>query len=188
MPAAKAEDFGNLGLWGRLRFGALGVHPNTIPNPQIVKPAAFAFGAGIFRRLHRRHLPPPSPPASPAVSLKLKLRRRVAATRVTCRPSKPTDLRSRTSSRRSATASSSSSVVVGLWVLSLMGNCFNFLTLFYICFVLLQTVPVLYEKYEDQVDAFAEKAEAELKKHYVVFNVKVLSKIPKGSLKYKKFA
>ncbi|KAG8362994.1 hypothetical protein BUALT_BualtUnG0015900 [Buddleja alternifolia] len=55
-------------------------------------------------------------------------------------------------------------------------------------FVLLQTVPVLYEKYEDQVDAFAEKAEAELKKHYVVFNVKVLSKIPKGSLKYKKFA
>ncbi|KAG8381219.1 hypothetical protein BUALT_Bualt06G0099400 [Buddleja alternifolia] len=78
-------------------------------------------------------------------------------------------------------------VIVGLWVLSLMGNCFNFLTLFYICFVLLHTVPVLYEKYEDQVDAFAEKAEAELKKQYAVFNVKVLSKIPKASLN-KKFA
>lgn len=47
-------------------------------------------------------------------------------------------------------------------------------------FVLLHTVPVLYEKYEDQVDAFAEKAECELKKQYAVFNVKVLSKLPKG--------
>ncbi|KAK6155624.1 hypothetical protein DH2020_009872 [Rehmannia glutinosa] len=45
-----------------------------------------------------------------------------------------------------------------------------------------------YEKYEDQVDAFAEKAEAELKKQYAVFNAKVLSKIPKGPLKDKKFA
>lgn len=50
----------------------------------------------------------------------------------------------------------------------------------YTGFVLLHTVPVLYEKYEDQVDAFAEKAECELKKQYAVFNVKVLSKLPKG--------
>lgn len=49
-------------------------------------------------------------------------------------------------------------------------------------------MPVLYEKYEDQVDAFAEKAEAEFKKQYAVFNVKVLSKIPKGQLKGKKLA
>ncbi|KAL3630987.1 Reticulon-like protein [Castilleja foliolosa] len=77
-------------------------------------------------------------------------------------------------------------VIAGLWVLSLLGSCMNFLTLFYICFVLLHTVPVLYEKYEDQVDAFAEKAEAELKKQYAVFDAKVLSKIPKGPLKDKK--
>ncbi|KAL2227011.1 UNVERIFIED_CONTAM: Reticulon-like protein B1 [Sesamum indicum] len=79
-------------------------------------------------------------------------------------------------------------VIAGLWVFSILGGCLNFLTLFYICFVLLLTVPVLYEKYEDKVDAFAEKAEAELKKQYAVFNVKVLSKIPKGPLKDKKFA
>ncbi|GFP81036.1 reticulon-like protein b2 [Phtheirospermum japonicum] len=79
-------------------------------------------------------------------------------------------------------------VIAGLWVLSVLGSCMNFLTLFYICFVLLHTVPVLYEKYEDQVDAFAEKAEAELKKQYAVFDAKVLSKIPKGPLKDKKFA
>lgn len=55
-------------------------------------------------------------------------------------------------------------------------------------FVLLHTVPVLYEKYEDKVDGFAEKAEAEFEKQYAVFNVKVLSKIPKGPLKGKKLA
>lgn len=49
-------------------------------------------------------------------------------------------------------------------------------------------MPVLYETYEDQVDAFAEKAEAEIKKQYAVFNVKVLSKIPKGPLKTMKLA
>lgn len=53
-------------------------------------------------------------------------------------------------------------------------------------FVTLHTVPVLYEKYEDKVDAFAEKAESEFKKHYAVIHAKYLSKIPKGPLKDKK--
>lgn len=52
-------------------------------------------------------------------------------------------------------------------------------------FVLLHTVPVLYEKYEDKVDPFAEKAMIEIKKQYLVFDAKVLSKIPKGPLKGK---
>ncbi|XP_077212444.1 reticulon-like protein B2 [Tasmannia lanceolata] len=77
-------------------------------------------------------------------------------------------------------------VIAGLWVLSIVGSCCNFLTLFYIVFVLLHTVPVLYEKYEVQVDSFAEKAMAELKKQYAVFDAKVLSKIPRGPLKDKK--
>ncbi|XP_042505321.1 reticulon-like protein B2 [Macadamia integrifolia] len=79
-------------------------------------------------------------------------------------------------------------VIAGLWVLSIVGSCFNFLTLFYIAFVVLHTVPVLYEKYEDQVDSFAEKAMVEIKKQYVVFDAKVLSKIPRGPLKDKKKA
>ncbi|OAY77459.1 Reticulon-like protein B1 [Ananas comosus] len=77
-------------------------------------------------------------------------------------------------------------VIAGLWVLSVIGSCCNFLTLFYIAFVLLHTVPVLYEKYEDKVDAFAEKATAEFKKHYAVVHAKCLSKIPKGPSKDKK--
>ena len=53
-------------------------------------------------------------------------------------------------------------------------------------FVLLHTVPVFYEKYEDKVDSFSEKAIIEIKKQYAVFDEKVLSKIPKGPLKEKK--
>ncbi|CAL9149493.1 unnamed protein product [Musa hybrid cultivar] len=77
-------------------------------------------------------------------------------------------------------------VIVGLWVLSVIGNCCNFLTLFYIAFVILHTVPFLYDKYEDQVDSFAEKATVEFKKHYAVIHAKYLSKIPRGPLKDKK--
>ncbi|XP_073130354.1 reticulon-like protein B3 [Henckelia pumila] len=71
-------------------------------------------------------------------------------------------------------------VIAGLWILSSLGSCCNFLTLFYIGIILLHTVPVIYEKYDDKIDAFAEKAEAELKIQYAAFNVKVLSKLPKG--------
>ncbi|CAK9156713.1 unnamed protein product [Ilex paraguariensis] len=79
-------------------------------------------------------------------------------------------------------------VIAGLWVLSIVGTWCNFLTLFYISFVLLHTLPVLYEKYEDKIDPFAEKAMVEIKKQYAVFDAKVLSKIPRGPLKDKKKA
>ncbi|KAL2902693.1 Reticulon-like protein B2 [Bienertia sinuspersici] len=68
-------------------------------------------------------------------------------------------------------------VIAGLWFFSILGS-----------FVMLHTLPVLYEKYEDQVDAFAEKAMIEIKKQYAVFDAKVLSKIPRGPLKDKKTA
>ncbi|KAJ0265610.1 Reticulon-like protein B4 [Hirschfeldia incana] len=81
-------------------------------------------------------------------------------------------------------------VVAGLWVLSKVGSSCNFLTLVYIATVLLFTVPVLYEKYEDKVDAFGEKAMKEIKKQYAVLDEKVLSKvmskIPRGAFNKKK--
>ncbi|CAD6271509.1 unnamed protein product [Miscanthus lutarioriparius] len=77
-------------------------------------------------------------------------------------------------------------VIAGLWILSVLGSCCNFLTLSYIVFMVLYTVPVLYEKHEDKVDAFGEKAMVELKKYYAIFDEKCLSKIPKGPLKDKK--
>ncbi|CAN1237469.1 Reticulon-like protein B5 [Linum grandiflorum] len=71
-------------------------------------------------------------------------------------------------------------VVAGLWVTSILGSCCNFLTLFYTAFVLLHTVPLVYEKYEHKIDPMAEKATIEIKKQYAVFDAKVLSKIPKS--------
>lgn len=60
----------------------------------------------------------------------------------------------------------------------------DFLNILFAAFVLLHTVPVLYDKYEDKIDPLAEKALIEFKKQYAVFDAKVLSKvlskIPKG--------
>ena len=53
-------------------------------------------------------------------------------------------------------------------------------------FVMLHTVPLVYEKHDAQIDAVAEKAWIEFKKQYAVFDEKVLSKIPKGPMKEKK--
>ncbi|XP_024009785.1 reticulon-like protein B7 isoform X1 [Eutrema salsugineum] len=64
--------------------------------------------------------------------------------------------------------------LIGLWLVSIIGNWFSFLSLLYICFVFIHTVPMLYEKYEDEIDPIAEKAVIEMKKHYQVFKAKVL--------------
>ncbi|CAN1309076.1 Reticulon-like protein B5 [Linum perenne] len=69
-------------------------------------------------------------------------------------------------------------VIAGLWLTSILGSCCNFLTLFYTAFVLLHTVPLIYEKYDHKIDPLAEKATIEIKKQYTVFDAKVLSKIP----------
>ncbi|KAK4486482.1 hypothetical protein RD792_009164 [Penstemon davidsonii] len=71
------------------------------------------------------------------------------------------------------------STIAGLWVLSIVGSCCDLLTLMYTITVLLFTMPLTYEKYEDQVDSFAEKALGGLEKQYAVFESKVLSKIPR---------
>lgn len=75
------------------------------------------------------------------------------------------------------------SVIGVLWVISVVGNWFNFLTLFYLGYLSLFTMPLFYEKYEDQVDAIGEKAMIEIKKQYAVFDAKVLSQIPIAGFK-----
>ncbi|KQK06901.1 reticulon-like protein B1 [Brachypodium distachyon] len=65
-----------------------------------------------------------------------------------------------------------------LWFISLIGSCFTFLTLSYTIFLMAYTLPMLYEKYEEQVDIVGEKALIEIKKQYAVLDEKVLSKIP----------
>ncbi|XP_078176789.1 reticulon-like protein B5 [Carex rostrata] len=77
-------------------------------------------------------------------------------------------------------------VIAGLWVLSVVGSWFDFLTLSYIGFVILQTVPALYERYDDKIDELAERGMTEINKLYKLLDTKVLSKIPRGPSKSKK--
>ncbi|KAJ0715237.1 hypothetical protein HanPI659440_Chr13g0498821 [Helianthus annuus] len=77
-------------------------------------------------------------------------------------------------------------VIAGLWIVSIAGSCCSLLTLVYTSFVLLHTVPLLYERHKEKADEYLEKAEAELKKQCEGLQEKVLSRIP--SRKDKKFA
>ncbi|PHU16183.1 hypothetical protein BC332_17388 [Capsicum chinense] len=56
--------------------------------------------------------------------------------------------------------------IFGLWIVSIVGRWFSLLTLVYLLFVMMLTVPCLYEKYEDQVNAYGKMAIKELRKQY----------------------
>ncbi|MCD7468740.1 hypothetical protein HAX54_007168 [Datura stramonium] len=68
--------------------------------------------------------------------------------------------------------------IFSLWIVSIVGRWFNFLTLVYLIFAMLLTVPFFYEKYEDQVDTYGEMAIKELRKQYSQVDEKVLQKLP----------
>ncbi|XP_031498723.1 reticulon-like protein B4 isoform X1 [Nymphaea colorata] len=78
-------------------------------------------------------------------------------------------------------------VAVGLWFLAVIGSWCSFLTLFYIAFIMLHTVLVLYERYADHVDCFADTALLEIKKQFNALGEKFPKKIlPRVPLKNKK--
>ncbi|EEF40861.1 reticulon-like protein B8 [Ricinus communis] len=77
-------------------------------------------------------------------------------------------------------------VVASLWASAVIGSWCNFLTVLYTGFVAAHTLPVLYERYEDQVDDFVYKVLEQLQGHYRKLDTGLLSKIPKGNLKGKK--
>ncbi|KDP36280.1 hypothetical protein JCGZ_10290 [Jatropha curcas] len=77
-------------------------------------------------------------------------------------------------------------VIASLWAAAVIGSWCNFLTVMYIGFVAAHTLPVLYERYEDQVDDFVYKVLEQLQGHYRKLDSGFLSKIPKGRLKGKK--
>ncbi|XP_062105687.1 reticulon-like protein B8 [Humulus lupulus] len=77
-------------------------------------------------------------------------------------------------------------VVLGLWVAAMLGSWCNFLTVLYIGFVVLHTFPVLYEKYDDQIDNFVYQVLEQFQNNYRKLDAGVLSKIPRGSFKIKK--
>ena len=54
-------------------------------------------------------------------------------------------------------------------------------------FVAAHTLPVLYERYEDEVDSFVYTVLEQIQHNYRKLDAGLLSKIPKGKLKGKKF-
>ncbi|KAL5581525.1 hypothetical protein UlMin_013967 [Ulmus minor] len=79
-------------------------------------------------------------------------------------------------------------IVIGsLWVAAILGSWFNFLTVLYLGFVGAHTLPVLYERYEDQVDNFVYQVLDQFQHHYRKLDKGVLSRIPKGKFKGKKY-
>ncbi|XP_020203304.1 reticulon-like protein B11 [Cajanus cajan] len=77
-------------------------------------------------------------------------------------------------------------VVGGLWVISFLGSLFNFLTLIYIGVLLSLSLPVLYDKYQDQIDDRLCVVHGIIHKQHQKIRSIVLSKIPKLSSKEKK--
>ncbi|WVY93833.1 hypothetical protein V8G54_032921 [Vigna mungo] len=72
-------------------------------------------------------------------------------------------------------------IVVGaLFAGAVIGSWCNFISVIYIGFVAAHTLPVFYEKYEDEVDNFVYKVFGQMQHHYRNLDASVLSKIPKG--------
>lgn len=76
--------------------------------------------------------------------------------------------------------------VLSLWAAAIVGCWCNFLTVLYIGFVAAHTLPVLYERYDDQVDGFVYSTLDQLQHHYQKLDTGVLSRIPTGKFKGKK--
>ncbi|KAK4426876.1 Reticulon-like protein B9 [Sesamum alatum] len=75
--------------------------------------------------------------------------------------------------------------IVGFWITSIIGSYISSLNLLFLGFVCLETLPFLYEKYEDEVDSLAYNVNRQMKKMYKKFETQVLAKIPKGPAKGK---
>ncbi|CAM8982163.1 unnamed protein product [Rhodiola kirilowii] len=74
-----------------------------------------------------------------------------------------------------------------LSVLSIFGNYISFVNLLFFGFLLMETLPFLYERYEDDVDYIVGKIARELKENFMRFDSNILNKIPRGPTKDKKF-
>ncbi|OIT01067.1 PREDICTED: reticulon-like protein B12 [Nicotiana attenuata] len=79
-------------------------------------------------------------------------------------------------------------VSVGLVLVSVIGGLTDFLTLGYTSIVIVLTVPALYEKYEDQVDACILIAYRKLRHFYYKFDAVCVSKVQRLILEKEKLS
>ncbi|KAL6973577.1 hypothetical protein U1Q18_027762 [Sarracenia purpurea var. burkii] len=77
-------------------------------------------------------------------------------------------------------------VIASLWVLSVIGNYISTLNLLFFGCLCLETLPYLYDKYEEEVDYVVGRVSRRARKLFKKFDVEVLKKIPRGPVKEKK--
>ncbi|CAL0318430.1 unnamed protein product [Lupinus luteus] len=77
--------------------------------------------------------------------------------------------------------------ITSLWIMSEIGTFVNTLNLVYIMFLCLITLPLMYERYEYEVDYLASKGNQDLRRLFKKLDSQVLNKIPRGPVKEKKF-
>ncbi|KAL9267144.1 Reticulon-like protein [Drosera capensis] len=70
-------------------------------------------------------------------------------------------------------------MLASLWIISTVGS--------YTSFLCMITIPLMYERYEKEADYMAIQGIKDMKKLYRKLDSKVLSKIPRGGVKEKKF-
>lgn len=77
-------------------------------------------------------------------------------------------------------------VALSLFAVAVISSWCNFMTILFLGFVGAHTLPVLYEKYEDQIDGFVYNVLERLQGRYQNLDTGFLSKFPRGSFKWRK--
>ncbi|KAL9229250.1 hypothetical protein vseg_004736 [Gypsophila vaccaria] len=77
--------------------------------------------------------------------------------------------------------------IVLLWILSIFGSYSSALNVIYVVFLCLITIPVMYERYEREVNYIANQGRSDMKRLYKKVDSKFLSKIPRGPVKEKRY-
>nr|GMC51511.1 reticulon-like protein B9 [Ipomoea batatas] len=75
--------------------------------------------------------------------------------------------------------------MLSLWILSLIGNCISTLNLLFLGILCVETLPIFYEKYEEEVEDYAGKMYRQMRKMYKRIDNEYLRKIPRGPVKEK---
>ncbi|XP_027157118.1 reticulon-like protein B8 [Coffea eugenioides] len=77
-------------------------------------------------------------------------------------------------------------VILSLFAVAVISSWCNFMTILFIGFVGAHTLPVVYEKYEDEIDGFVQNALEQLQGRYRKMDTGFLSRISRASFKGKK--
>ncbi|GLT66463.1 hypothetical protein SLA2020_388270 [Shorea laevis] len=76
--------------------------------------------------------------------------------------------------------------IFSLYILSVVGTYVSFLNLLYFGFLCMETLPFLYDRYQDDVDPLVGDVIREIRSKYRNFDSNFLNKIPRGTVKEKK--